>query len=196
GRVEAANAAARTQKCLQIASGAVYTTGEDGEASRDWEPVHNAKLDALESIYEELNGAPLLVAYQYQHDRARILKKFPDAVALAKGQKGNRQIEAWNHGEIPMLLVHPASAGHGLNLQDGGCHLAFYSMTWNYEHYAQVIERIGPVRQMQAGHPRPVFVYQIQAEGTLDQVVQARLEGKADVQDLLMEYCKVKKESK
>ncbi|EMB9411579.1 hypothetical protein U9V99_004258 [Salmonella enterica subsp. enterica serovar Montevideo] len=193
GEVEAANAAARTQKCLQIASGAVYTTGEDGEASRDWEPVHNAKLDALESIYEELNGAPLLVAYQYQHDRARILKKFPDAVALAKGQKGNRQIEAWNRGEIPMLLVHPASAGHGLNLQDGGCHLAFFSMTWNYEHYAQVIERIGPVRQMQAGHPRPVFVYQIQAEGTLDQVVQARVEGKADVQDLLMEYCKQKR---
>ena len=67
---------------------------------------------------------------QYQHDRARILKKFPDAVALAKGQKGNRQIEAWNRGEIPMLLVHPASAGHGLNLQDGGCHLAFFSMTY------------------------------------------------------------------
>jgi hypothetical protein len=69
-------------------------------------------------------------------------------------------------------------------------------MTWNYEHYAQVIERIGPVRQMQANHPRPVFVYQIQAADTLDQVVQARVEGKADVQDLLMAYCKAKKESK
>lgn len=110
------------------------------------------------SIYDELNGAPLLVAYQFQHDLARILKKFPNAVALAKGVKGNRQIEAWN-----------------------------------YEHYAQIIERIGPIRQHQAGHPRPVFVYQIQAEGTLDQVVQARVEGKADVQDLLMEYCKMKK---
>lgn len=193
GEVEAANAAARTQKCLQIASGAVYVTGEDGEPTREWEAVHNAKLEALDSIYDELNGAPILVAYQYQHDRARILKKFPDAVALAKGDKGNAQIEAWNRGEIPMLLVHPASAGHGLNLQDGGCHLAFFSMTWNFEHYAQVIERIGPVRQMQSGHPRTVFVYQIQAEGTLDQVVQARVEGKADVQDLLMEYCKQKR---
>ena len=67
--------------------------------------------------------------------------------------------------------------------------------TWNYEHYAQIIERIGPIRQHQAGHPRPVFVYQIQAEGTLDQVVQARVEGKADVQDLLMEYCKMKSPS-
>ena len=193
GEVEAANAAARTQKCLQIASGAVYTTGDDGEATKEWEAIHNAKLEALDSIYDELNGAPLLVAYQFQHDRARILKKFPDAVALAKGKKGNDQIDAWNRGDIPMLLVHPASAGHGLNLQDGGCHLAFYSMTWNYEHYAQVIERIGPVRQHQAGHPRPVFVYQIQAADTLDQVVQARLEGKADVQDLLMEYCKQKR---
>lgn len=90
------------------------------------------------------------------------------------------------------MLVHPASVGHGLNLLDGGHHLAFFSLTWNYEHYAQVIERIGPIRQHQAGHPRPVFVYQIQAEGTLDQVVQARVEGKADVQDLLMEYCKMK----
>lgn len=91
-----------------------------------------------------------------------------------------------------MLLVHPASAGHGLNLQDGGHHLALFNGTWNYEHYAQIIERIGPIWQHQAGHPRPVFVYQIQADDTLDQVVQARVEGKADVQGLLMEYCKMK----
>lgn len=193
GEVEAANAAARTAKCLQIAGGAVYITNEDGEPSTEWELVHNAKLEALESIVDELTGSPLLVAYQYKHDLQRILKKFPHAVALAKGAKGNRQIEAWNRGEIEMLCVHPASAGHGLNLQDGGHHLAFFNLTWNYEHYAQIIERIGPIRQHQAGHPRPVFVYQIQAEGTLDQVVQARVEGKADVQDLLMEYCKMKK---
>lgn len=193
GEVEAANAAAKTAKCLQIAGGAVYVTDEDGEPSTEWQLVHNAKLDALESIVDELSGAPLLVAYQYKHDRARILKKFPSAVALAKGAKGNAQIEAWNRGEIEMLLVHPASAGHGVNLQDGGCHMAFFSLTWSYEQYAQVIERIGPVRQFQSGHPRPVFVYQIQAEDTLDQVVQARLEGKEDVQQLLMDYCKVKK---
>lgn len=193
GEVEAANAAARTAKCLQIAGGAVYVTNEDGEPSTEWELVHNAKLDALESIVDELTGSPLLVAYQYKHDLQRILKKFPHAMALAKGAKGNRQIEAWNRGEIDMLCVHPASAGHGLNLQDGGNHLAFFSSGWNYEHDSQVIERIGPVRQHQAGHPRPVFVYRIQAEGTLDQVVQSRIEGKADVQNLLMEYCKMKK---
>lgn len=193
GEVEAANAAARTAKCLQIAGGAVYVTAEDGEPSREWELVHNAKLDALESIFDELNGAPLLVAYQYKHDLERILKKFPEAVALGKGERGNKQIDAWNRGEIPMLCVHPASAGHGVNLQDGGHHMAFFGLTWSYEHYAQVIERIGPVRQFQSGHPRPVFIYQIQAADTLDQVVQARLEGKADVQELLMQYCKQKK---
>lgn len=193
GEVKAANAAAKTQKCLQIAGGAAYLNDEDGDPTREWEAIHNAKLEALDSIFDELSGAPLLVAYQYRHDCERILKKFPKAIALAKGVKANAQIEAWNRGEIPMLLVHPASAGHGLNLQDGGCHLAFFNMTWNFEHYAQVIERIGPVRQYQAGHPRPVFVYQIQAADTLDQVVQERVEGKADVQDLLLEYCKHKR---
>lgn len=193
GEVEAANAAARTAKCLQIAGGAVYVTDPDGEPSREWELVHNAKLDALESIIEELSGAPLLVAYQYQHDLARILKKFPQAVALGKGAKGNRQIEAWNRGEIEVMCVHPASAGHGLNLQDGGHHLAFFNGTWNYEHFAQIIERIGPIRQHQAGHPRPVFIYLIQADNTLDQVVQQRVEGKEDVQKLLMDYCKKKR---
>lgn len=193
GEVEAANAAAKTQKCLQIAGGAVYVTERDGDASREWELVHNAKLDALDSIIDELNGAPLLVAYQYQHDLARILKKFPQAVGLAKGAKGNRQIEAWNRGELPVLCVHPASAGHGLNLQDGGHHLAFFNDTWNFEHYAQIVERIGPVRQHQAGHPRPVFIYIIQAQDTLDEVVADRRDGKRDVQDLLMAYCKQKR---
>lgn len=193
GEVEAANAAARTSKCLQIASGAVYVTNEDGERSTEWEKIHDAKLDALDSIIDELAGAPLLVAYQYKHDLARIKKRFPFAEDLKKGAAGNKQIDRWNAGKIDVLLVHPASAGHGLNLQDGGCHLAFFSDTWNYEHYAQVVERIGPVRQHQAGHPRPVFIYLIQAKGTLDEVMVARRGDKASVQSVLMDYMKRKK---
>lgn len=188
GKVDAVNAAAKTAKCLQIASGAVYVTDADGEPTGDWELIHNEKLDALESIYEELNGAPLLVAYYYRHDRERILKKFPEAVALGKGKTATRNIELWNQGKIPMLLAHPASAGHGLNLQDGGHHLAVFSDTWNLEYYSQIVERIGPVRQHQAGHPRPVFVFLIQAAGTLDEVVAERRTGKKSVQDLLMAY--------
>ena len=193
GEVEAANAAARTSKCLQIASGAVYVTNEDGERSTEWEKIHDAKLDALDSIIDELAGAPLLVAYQYRHDLARIKKRFPFAEDLKKGAAGNKQIDRWNAGKIDVLLVHPASAGHGLNLQDGGCHLAFFSDTWNYEHYAQVVERIGPVRQHQAGHPRPVFIYLIQAKDTLDEVMVARRGDKASVQSVLMDYMKRKK---
>lgn len=192
GHVEAVNAAAKTSKCLQIAGGAVYVTDDDGEASTEWEEVHDAKLQGLDSIVEELAGAPLLVAYQYKHDVIRIKKRFPQAVMLSKGREADKQIRDWNAGKIPMLLVHPASAGHGLNLQDGGHHLAFFNDTWNFEHYAQVVERIGPVRQMQSGHPRPVFVYLIQAAGTLDMTVAQRRDGKRTVQDLVMEYMKGK----
>ncbi len=133
GEVEAANAAAKTSKCLQIASGAVYVSGPDGEATKDWEKVHTIRNWTLESIVEELQGAPLLVAYQFKHELERILKRFPQAQAFSKGAKGNKQMEAWNRGEIPMLLIHPASAGHGLSLQHGGHHMAFMSQggTWN-----------------------------------------------------------------
>lgn len=196
GTVEAANAASKTIKCLQLASGAVYKVDEDGERTDEWVKIHDAKLDALESIVEELNGAPLLVAYQYKHDLARLKKKFPHGVAMGKGKQGNKDMEAWNRGEIPIMFAHPASAGHGLNLQDGGHHLAIFSDTWNYEHFAQIVERIGPVRQMQAGHPRPVFVYIIQARGTLDELVAERRDSKRDIQDDLMEYMKAKKARK
>lgn len=192
GEVEAANAAAKTSKCLQIAGGAVYVTGEDGEASKEWTEIHKVKLDALESIVEELNGAPLLVAYQFKHDFIRLQKRFPHGKPMRKGSKGNEDMAAWNRGEYPIMFVHPASAGHGLNLQDGGHHLAFFSDTWNLEQFLQVIERIGPVRQFQSGHPRPVYIYIIQAEGTLDELVAARRDSKNEVQDALMEYMKAK----
>lgn len=196
GEIEASNAAAKTAKCLQIAGGACYITTDDGEASKEWTEIHKAKLDALESIIEELNGSPLLVAYQYKHDLVRLLKRFPQGRAMRKGLKGNNDMADWNAGKVPIMFVHPASAGHGLNLQDGGCHLAFFNDTWNYEQYAQIVERIGPVRQHQAGHPRTVYIYIIQARGTLDEVVALRRDDKAEVQDLLMDYMKRKKRGK
>lgn len=193
GTIEAANAATKTIKCLQLASGAVYKVDDDGDRTGEWAQIHNAKLDALESIVEDLNGAPLLVAYQYKHDLARLKKKFPQGREMGKGKKGVADMKAWNAGEIPIMFAHPASAGHGLNLQDGGHHLAFFSDTWNFEHFAQIVERIGPVRQHQAGHPRPVFVYLIQAKDTLDELVASRRDGKRDIQDELMDYMKRKK---
>ncbi len=182
--IEAANAAVRLGKCLQIASGAVF---EEGGAV--WQRLHDAKLDALESIVEEANGMPVLVSYAYTHEAERILKRFKQAKRL----EGAADVRAWNAGKIPMLVVHPASAGHGLNLQDGGNILAFFGLTFNLEHYMQVIERIGPLRQKQSGYDRPVYLYHIVAEDTFDQVALDRLAGKRSVQDAVLEYMQRRK---
>lgn len=180
--VEAMNAAAKTVKCLQIASGAVYT--EDGE---QWEALHDAKIQALESIIEEASGAPVLVAYHWRHDLERLRAAFPQGRAL---DTDPRTIRDWNAGKIPVLFAHPASAGHGLNLQDGGNHLVFFSLWWDLEQHQQIIERIGPTRQAQAGHNRPVYLYYLIAENTVDLLALARLETKASVQEILLQAMK------
>ena len=179
--VSAVNAAALSAKCLQCASGAVYD--DEGECRI----LHEEKLLALDSIIEEAAGEPVLVAYHWRFSAERILKRFKSAVMLDKDPE---TIAAWNRGDIPILVTNPASAGHGLNLQDGGHILVIFDEWWDLEQYLQVIERIGPTRQMQAGHPRPVYVYHIMARGTLDPVVLTRLQTKCKVQDALLEYLK------
>ena len=179
--VSAVNAAALSAKCLQCASGAVYD--DEGECRI----LHEEKLLALDSIIEEAAGEPVLVAYHWRFSAERILKWFKSAVMLDKDPE---TIARWNRGEIPILVTNPASAGHGLNLQDGGHILVIFDEWWDLEQYLQVIERIGPTRQMQAGHPRPVYVYHIMARGTLDPVVLTRLQTKCKVQDALLEYLK------
>ena len=179
--VTAVNAAALSAKCLQCASGAVYD--DEGECRI----LHEEKLLALDSIIEEAAGEPVLVAYHWRFSAERIMKRFKNAVILDKDPE---TIARWNRGEIPILVTNPASAGHGLNLQDGGHILVIFDEWWDLEQYLQVIERIGPTRQMQAGHPRPVYVYHIMARGTLDPVVLTRLQTKCRVQDALLEYLK------
>ena len=127
---------------------------------------------------------PVLVTYQYKHEVERVLKKFPQARKL---DKNPQTIREWNAGKIPMLLAHPASCGHGLSLQDGGNILVFFSTGWNLEEHEQIVERIGPTRQKQAGHDRPVFIYNLVAKGTLDETVLKRIETKREVLDLLLE---------
>lgn len=188
---EAVNAAARTQKCLQLASGAIYKDaavgGEEHPRAREYIEVHDAKLQALESIVEESAGMPVLVAYHFQSDLARLLKAFPKGRVL---DADPQTIRDWNAGKIPVLFAHPASAGHGLNLQDGGNILVFFSHWWDLEQFQQIIERIGPTRQAQAGHNRPVFIYHIIAHDTLDETVMARRESKRSLQDLLIDAMK------
>lgn len=175
--IEAVSAAALTVKCLQAASGALYHDDT-------WSELHTAKIEALKSIIAEANGAPVLVAYHWKADADRILRAIPGARLL---DKSPATIKAWNAGKIPVLLAHPASAGHGLNLQDGGNILVFFSHWWDLEQYQQIIERIGPTRQLQAGHPRPVWLYHIIAKDTIDGLVMERRESKKTVQDLLLE---------
>jgi SNF2 family DNA or RNA helicase len=180
--IEALNAASKTQKCLQLANGAIYTN-----ESKEWQEVHDAKISALDDIIEEAGGAPVLVAYHFKHDLHRLRAAFPRGRVLDSDPD---TIRAWNAGKIPILFAHPASAGHGLNLQDGGNILVFFSLNWSLEEHQQVIERIGPTRQMQAGHNRPVFIHYILAHDTVDADVLERLETKASVQDILMQAMK------
>lgn len=183
--VEAFNAAARTQKCSQLANGACYVNEK-----RDWKEVHEEKLLALESIIEESAGMPVLVAYQWKSDLARLRAHFPQAVVL---DANTATEDRWNAGTIPILIAHPSSAGHGLNLQDGGNIVVYFGHDWNLEFYLQIMERIGPVRQMQSGHDRPVYVHHIIARDTVDELMMARRESKREVQDILMEAMKRRK---
>lgn len=176
--VEVFNAAARTNKCLQFASGAVYTEHPS------WAPVHDEKLDALESIVEEAGGAPLLVAYEFQSDKHRILDKFKNAVDIST-PKG---FDAFMAGRYQLGVAHPKSMGHGVDgLQDVCNHVVFFGHTWDLELHQQIIERVGATRQAQSGLDRPVYVTSIVADGTLDETVLERHESKREVQDLLME---------
>jgi SNF2 family DNA or RNA helicase len=184
--VEAFNAAARTIKCLQVANGAAIYDDKG-----NWKEIHDAKLQALESIVEEAAGAPILVAYHFKSDLARLQRTFPNGRVLDSNPK---TITDWNAGRVPILFAHPASAGHGLNLQDGGNIIVFFSHWWNLEEFQQIIERIGPTRQMQAGHDRPVFIYHIIARDTMDEAVMERRDSKREVQDILLEAMKRRKQ--
>ncbi len=168
---------------MQLANGAAYVDDRG-----TWKEVHDAKLAALEDIVEEAAGAPVLVAYQFRSDLARILKKFGKAARHLDSDP--QTLRDWNAGRIPLLVAHPASAGHGLNLQEGGHILAYFSSGWNLEEDQQIMERIGPTRQAQSGLNRAVHVHRIVARDTVDELVAVRRQSKADVQQILLDYMK------
>lgn len=182
--IEAFSVTSMMGKVAQIASGILYT-----DDKRNYSVIHDEKLEALHSIIEESNGAPVLVAYHFKADLERLQKAFPKGRVLGKDNIAMRQ---WNKGQIPILFVHPASAGHGLNLQDGGNILVFYGLDWNLENHLQVIERIGPMRQLQSGHNRPVYIHYILTKGSIDELILKRLDSKKTVQDILLEAVRVR----
>lgn len=175
--VEAATAAVLANKLMQYANGAIYT-----DAHKNWSETHTAKLDALAEIVEDNPSETILVAYNYASDLERLRKRFPDARVLDKKQE---TIDAWNRGEIQMLLAHPASAGHGLNLQKGGALCVWFGLNWSLELYQQFNARLH--RQ---GQDRPVRVVHIVGEDTIDQRVISVLRDKDATQKNLLNALK------
>lgn len=170
--VTAANAAVLVNKLLQLANGAIY------DDEKRTVSIHDDKLDALENIVEDSQGQPILVFYQYQHDLERIKTRFPQAEEL-------EDLERWNRGEIPILLCHPQSAGHGLNLQKGGHIIVWFGLTWSLEYYQQANARLD--RQ---GQTEPVIVHHLVAQNTIDEKVLRVLQGKEEKQEMLLEAVK------
>lgn len=182
--VEAFNAAGKSQKCLQMANGAVYL--EDGKT---WVEVHDEKLQALEELVDETGNDPLLVLYQFISDLARLKRHFPEAVDLSTKEGMTAAME----GRGKIWLGHPASMGHGVDGLQYFCNtVVFFAQDWNLEYHDQALERVGPMRQLQAATGKACFIHYIVARGTIDQLVMSRRETKRSVQDLLLDYMKGK----
>jgi SNF2 family DNA or RNA helicase len=164
-------------KLLQYANGGLYT-----DDKKNWSEIHSAKLDALAEILEDNAGENVLVSYNYRFDLERLQKRFPDAVVLDKQQE---TIDRWNHGETRLLLAHPASAGHGLNIQAGGSLIVWFGMTWSLENYLQFNARLH--RQ---GQTKPVRIIHLVTEDTIDERVLAVLGNKERSQSALLKALK------
>ena len=172
--IDAVNAAALSNKLLQMANGAVY------DEEKNIVHIHDRKLDALEDLIEGMNGKPVLIAYWYQHDAVRIKERFS-----VREIKTSKDIEDWNAGRIPVGIIHPASAGHGLNLQAGGSTLIWFGLTWSLELYQQTNARLH--RQ---GQENTVIIHHIISEGTIDENVMKALRKKEKTQNLLIDAVK------
>jgi SNF2 family DNA or RNA helicase len=174
-----ANAAAIGSKCRQVANGGVY---DELHMAHD---IHNVKTEALYDLVEQLQGNPILVAYEFQHDLVRLQRVFPKAPCLTgmTGPKLDRVIDAFNRGEIPVLLAHPMSAGHGLNLQEACHHVAYYGLGWDLDTFHQFYKRVW----RQGNKSTRVFVHRILADKTLDKTVAKTLLAKERTQNNFLE---------
>lgn len=177
--IAANNAAAKAQKCLQFCNGGVY------DEERNVHIIHDLKIKALQEVREDNPNERMLVAYSYKFDVPRILKAFPDAVFLEKGKRGNRIQDRWNAGEIPMMIGHPASMGHGLNLQFGGSLGVWFGLNWSVELYLQFNKRLH-----RPGQKDTVRILHLLTEGCLDEEVMEGLSYKIKNQQQLIDYLK------
>ena len=194
--VVASTAAAASIKCRQVANGGLYLDPEVQalvklpKSKREWVNLHHEKIDALADLIDELQGSPLLVAYDFEHDLDRLRERLgQDVPYIGGGVTAKRSAElerAWNQGHLPVLLGHPQAMGHGLNLQEVGHHVAWHSMTWDYELYDQFIRRV----LRQGNKSKKVFVHHIMARGTIDEVMLTALKSKRRGQNALFDALK------
>lgn len=180
GDITAANAASLSGKLSQMANGAVYMD------SGDTISIHDRKLDALEDVIEAANGKPVLVAYWYRHDLERITERLHKLKIPCSRLDTDGSIRRWNAGEIPVALIHPASAGHGLNLQSGGSTLVWFGLTWSLELYQQTVARLW----RQGQESETVVVQHIITKGTIDERIMKALSEKDSTQSALMDAVK------
>ena len=173
--IDAVNAGALSNKLSQMANGAVY------DEDKNYIEIHDRKLDALEDLIEQSNGKPVLVAYWFKHDLERIKKRF-----TVREIKTSKDIVDWNNGSIPVAVIHPASAGHGLNIQEGGSTLIWFGLTWSLELYLQTNARLW--RQGQKS--KTVVIHHIITKGTTDERIMKALRTKETTQDALMDAVK------
>ena len=181
GDIDALNAAALSNKLLQMSNGAVYD--ENGNVR----VIHQRKLEMLEDLIEAANGQPVLVAYWFRHDKARIQEYLKAQGFESRELRDNKDFQDWNAGKIPVALIHPASAGHGLNIQEGGHILIWFGLTWSLEMYMQVNARL-----WRQGQKNTVTLHHIITKGTVDEDVMAALADKDITQEKLIAAVKAR----
>ena len=181
GDIDAANAASLSNKLLQMSNGAVYDENKEARY------IHRRKLDMLEDLIEAANGQPVLIAYWFKHDRTRIIEHLTAAGYVPRDIKATEDIVAWNNRQIPVALIHPASAGHGLNIQSGGHILIWFGLTWSLELYQQTNARL-----WRQGQQETVTIHHIVTKNTVDEDVLAALASKDVTQEKLIAAVKAR----
>ena len=185
GEITASNAATLSGKLSQLANGAIYSDDKEVKI------FHDRKLDALEDLIEAANGRPVLVAYWFKHDLKRITERLSKLGIVFQRLDKDESIRKWNAGELQVGLIHPASAGHGLNLQSGGNILVWFGLTWSLELYQQTIARLWRQGQSQG----TVSVIHIVTDGTVDDRILKALEQKDSTQAALIDAVKAEVEA-
>lgn len=179
--IDVGSAAVLTNKLLQLCNGAVY------DENRQMVEIHNCKIEAFMELIEALNGQPVLVFYNFQHDLIRIKKALAGSGLRIKELKGPQEQDDWDNKKIDVLLAHPASCAYGLNLQEGGNHIIWFGLNWSLELYQQANKRLH--RQ---GQTEKVIIHHLVVEGGVDEDVMAALADKSSTQDKLMEALKAR----